>query len=213
VPLAGAAAVLLIVCSGLALTAHSAMPSSPLWGVSKVLYSQRAESVQAAVTATKKFDDTRAALASGHIDQARTALADASNALASVRPEEGRQDLTVQHDVLINELQRSALPEQAAGSLPTVGQPQGSLPQRGTPQPAPPQLSPSQPAPPQAAPPQPALPQPSPSQPAPPKPSPPQPDPSQLDPSHHDSPRRSPHHRPPPHGPPSHRPTSRPFTP
>lgn len=53
------------------------MPGSPLWGVSKVLYSERAESVQAAATASKRLDDARRALASANIDQARRALADA----------------------------------------------------------------------------------------------------------------------------------------
>jgi hypothetical protein len=103
-PLAAAAACVAIACSGLALTAHSATPNSPLWGVSKVLYSEHAESVTAAATVTKDFDDTRRALASGHLDQARKTLANATNALASVRPQDGRQNLTLQHDILMNEL-------------------------------------------------------------------------------------------------------------
>ncbi len=116
VPLAAAAALLVIVCAGLPLAAHSAMPGDLLWGVSKVLYSERAESVQAAAIASKQLDDARRALASGNIDEARRALAEASNKLSAVRPEEGRNDLTAQQDMLQNELQGGAPPGRAAGS-------------------------------------------------------------------------------------------------
>jgi hypothetical protein len=143
VPLAGAAACLVIACSGLALTAHSAMPNSPLWGVSTMLDGERAESVRAAATVTKDFADTRRALASGDIDQARKELADAGKALASVQPEDGRKELTVQQDMLITELQRSAPAVQEVSSLPTS--PQGSPPAPPTPTPLTP--APATPAP------------------------------------------------------------------
>lgn len=145
VPLAGAAACLVIAFSGLAVTAHSAMPNSPLWGVSTVLDGERAESVKAAATVTKDFAATRRALASGDIDQARKELADAGKALASVQPEDGRKELTVQHDMLTTELQHSSPAVQEVSSLPTTGAPQASPPAPVTP--APPTSVPATPAP------------------------------------------------------------------
>lgn len=220
-PLAAAAACVLIACSGVALTAHSALPSSPLWGVSKVLYSERAESVEAASTVTKEFDDTRRALASGDVDHARQALATATVALASVRPEDGRQNLTVQHDMLMTQLQDSAPPEQAPGSAPSAGQPQGPLPAQPAPSPhtpdpgtpAPPDTGPATPdadtpAPPTTETPTPdaATPAPEPPQHRPPHHRPPHDPPPRDDPPHHRSPRHDPpRHDPPRHGPPSDR--------
>ncbi len=162
-----AAAFLVIGCSGLALGARSAVPGSPLWGVSKVLYSERAESVQAAATAAKKLEDARRALASGNIDEAHRLLAEASNMLAAVRPQEGRDNLTAQYAMLTNELQGSPPPGQAdgppppaesppAGSPPPAGPPPSAEVPAGPPAPAEPSAGSPPPAEPSAVPPPPA---------------------------------------------------------
>lgn len=221
-PLAAAAACVVIACSGVALTAHSATPDSPLWGVSKVLYSERAESVTAAAIVTKEFDDTRRALASGHIDQARKALANATSTLASVRPEDGHQDLTIQHDMLMNELAHSAPPGPAPGSVPSLGHPQGPLPAQPVPSPhtpdpgipVPPDTKPATPDPPTPAPPTTQTPTPDSATPAPRAPEPPQHRPPHHRPPHDKPPRDDPpHHRPPHHNPPADGSTSPAFRP
>ena len=56
IPLAGAAAALTITISGVAFGAHDAEPGDALWTVSKVLYSERAASVEKKVEVESRLD-------------------------------------------------------------------------------------------------------------------------------------------------------------
>lgn len=102
-PLATAAAILVIAFIGLGLAARGAEPGDPLWGVSKVLYSDRAKSVEAKVTVTKKLDQARQALQSGNPVAAMIALEEAKQKLPVVAVEDGKQELASATDQLIAE--------------------------------------------------------------------------------------------------------------
>ncbi len=116
-PLAGAAAVLVIVMSAVAIAAHTAVPGTPLWGVSKVLYAERAQSVEAAQTANDKLNDASQALAAGDITKARGELAAARTNLPAVRPEDGLAGLQARQSRLQQEL--AAAPAATAPSTPS----------------------------------------------------------------------------------------------
>jgi hypothetical protein len=92
-PLATAAAVLVIAFIGLGLAARGAEPGDPLWGVTKVLYTEKAKSIEAAVTVRTKLDQASKALESGNVPAAMTALQEAKQKLPVVAAEDGRQEL------------------------------------------------------------------------------------------------------------------------
>ncbi|MHA6792780.1 anti-sigma-D factor RsdA [Pseudonocardia bannensis] len=104
VPLAGAAALIVFAFTGVSVGAHSAQPGDALWGVSKVLYSERAESVEAAATVQVKLEKVRTALAAGKTEEAATELAAAEPLLTNVRPEEGAPQLSEQQQFLAAKL-------------------------------------------------------------------------------------------------------------
>lgn len=99
-----AAALLVIVVSGLGFAVHGATPGDPLWGVSKVVFSQRAASVQKAAQATTQLDQAKAALADAQPDQAQTKLWQAGAQLPGIRAEDGAADLKARHDQLLAQL-------------------------------------------------------------------------------------------------------------
>ncbi|WP_214367206.1 anti-sigma-D factor RsdA [Pseudonocardia sp. H11422] len=104
IPLAGAAALIVFAFAGVSVGAHSAHPGDTLWGVSKVLYSERAESVEAAATVQVKLEKVRTALAAGKTAEAAVELAEAKPLLTSVRPEEGAPQLSEQQEFLAAKL-------------------------------------------------------------------------------------------------------------
>ena len=71
VPVAAAAAFLVLVGGGVTIGSATAEPDSALWPVSKVLFSERAESVEAAVRVSDKIDNAKQALSEGKPEQAR----------------------------------------------------------------------------------------------------------------------------------------------
>ncbi|OJG05429.1 Anti-sigma-D factor RsdA [Pseudonocardia autotrophica] len=64
-PLVAAAAVAACALAVVSISAHEAQPGDALWGVSRVLYSERAEQVQAATTLREGIDRVNAKLAAG----------------------------------------------------------------------------------------------------------------------------------------------------
>ncbi|NMH99110.1 anti-sigma-D factor RsdA [Pseudonocardia acidicola] len=104
VPLAGAAALIVLAFAGVSVGAHSAQPGDTLWGVSKVLYSQRAQSVEAAATVQTRLDAVRNALAAGKTQEAAQELAAAAPLLTVVRPEDGAPQLEQQQQFLAAKL-------------------------------------------------------------------------------------------------------------
>jgi len=101
VPVAAAAAFLVLVGGGVTIGSATAEPDSALWPVSKVLFSERAESVEAAVRVSDKIDNAKQALSEGKPEQAAAELAQAQQELAKVRPQEGKDELVDVKDFLV----------------------------------------------------------------------------------------------------------------
>lgn len=120
VPLASAAAVLVIVFTGVGLAARDAQPGDALWGLTQVLYADHARSILAADTVRTELSHASAALHEGHYSAARTALAQAQQTLPSVNNEDGQAVLQAQQQNLLDQLALStgsdALPVTAPSS-------------------------------------------------------------------------------------------------
>src|SRR5829696_3452503 len=132
-PLAAAAAVLVIAFTGIGLAARDAAPGTPLFGVTKVLYSDKAKSIEAAVAVRTKLDVAREALASGRVAEAQTALKEAQRELPVVEAEDGKGDLASRTDQLIVELSKvspstTPLPSLAVPAVPVPDTTDPTLP-------------------------------------------------------------------------------------
>lgn len=117
VPLAAAAAVLAIAFAGVGLAARDAQPGDTLWALSKVLYAERARSVEAAETVKKDLAQAKAALTEGNLEVAKTKLAEANETLPTVSNEDGKDELLAQHRSLMAQLPGS--PSGEAGPPPS----------------------------------------------------------------------------------------------
>ncbi|HEX4722105.1 MAG TPA: hypothetical protein VH333_06290 [Pseudonocardiaceae bacterium] len=118
VPLASAAAVLVIMFAGMSLAARGAHPGDALWGLSQVLYADHARSVEAAATVRDDLSHASEALQQGHLNEARNALAAAQASLPSVDNEDGKASLQTQQQSLLNQL--NATTSAAAPPNPTT---------------------------------------------------------------------------------------------
>jgi hypothetical protein len=107
VPLATAAAVLAIAFTGVSLAARDARPGDALWGLTQMLYTDHAHSVEAAVAVESDLKAARSALNQGRIGDARTALNNAQSSLPMVSNEDGHSQLSQTHESLVNELNTS----------------------------------------------------------------------------------------------------------
>lgn len=85
-PLAAAAAVAACALAAVSIGAHEAVPGDTLWGVSKVLYSERAEQVQAASDLRTGIERVNAKLAAGDTAGAQQDLAALAPLLGKVEP-------------------------------------------------------------------------------------------------------------------------------
>ena len=101
VSVAVAAALVVLTLGGVSITSHSAEPGDALWPVSKVLFGERAGSVEAAVRVVEHIDRAKQALVSGRRTMAERELERAQTALAAVRPEEGHGELAEVQDFLL----------------------------------------------------------------------------------------------------------------
>lgn len=113
-PWATAAAVLVVAFVGMGLAAKGAEPGDPLWNVTKVLYSEKAKSVEAAVSVRGKLQQASEALHSGRVGEAEMALREARSKLPAVAAEDGQQALASQTEQLMAEL---------VGTAPTTTEP------------------------------------------------------------------------------------------
>ncbi|SFD63745.1 hypothetical protein SAMN04487819_101467 [Actinopolyspora alba] len=117
VPVASAAAVLMIGFTGVGLAARDAAPGDALWGVTQVLYSDRAASAAAASRAQSQLDVASQAWQNGREDAAETALHRAEEQLSTIDPGERRSDLRAAHASLSAKFDRP--PDSSAGSSTT----------------------------------------------------------------------------------------------
>ncbi|RJQ69578.1 hypothetical protein D5S17_30795 [Pseudonocardiaceae bacterium YIM PH 21723] len=96
VPLASAAAVLAIAATGVGVAARDAGPGSSLFGVTKVLYSDKADSRQAAASVQKFLETAQMAKRQGKLADANKALQQANAQLSKVSEDEDKSKLKAQ---------------------------------------------------------------------------------------------------------------------
>jgi Anti-sigma-D factor RsdA to sigma factor binding region len=126
---AAAAAVLVIAFSGVGLVAKSAQPGDHLWGVTQVLYSDYARSVETAAAVRTELNDAKVALNQGHPERARAALAHVQQQLPAIGESEGRTDLTARHRQLeqwLNEPPETGLVKPPQGPAMAPSTPNGA---------------------------------------------------------------------------------------
>lgn len=100
-PVAAAAAFVVLAVGGVSVGSAGSEPGDALWGVSKVLYSERAESVEAAARVETRISTAKKALADGRTEVATQELQAAQADLATVRPQEGKADLAAVQSFLV----------------------------------------------------------------------------------------------------------------
>lgn len=110
IPVAAAASVLAITFGGASVAAADAQPGDTLWGLTKVLYAEKANSVQASFDVRATFKRARDAMTQGELDAARDALNQAEVTLRSVRDEENHDGLSDEHRELMIQLETSDEP-------------------------------------------------------------------------------------------------------
>ncbi|GAA4843924.1 anti-sigma-D factor RsdA [Saccharopolyspora rosea] len=144
VPVATAAAVLMIGFTGVGLAARDALPGDMLWGVAQVLYTDHARAVQAATSARENLRNAEGALDQGNRSAAEAALRSAQEQMRSVDAEHGLSDLRAAHASLTARIERG---ESSERETPTQSSSDSGHPPSPTTQPLPPS-SPQQPPPP-----------------------------------------------------------------
>jgi hypothetical protein len=104
IPLASAAAMIAIAFTGVSLVARDAQPGDALWGITRVLYADHAQSIEAAVAVSSDLENARAALREGKVNEAKDALEKAGVALPKVSADDGHVNLSQKHNELLDEL-------------------------------------------------------------------------------------------------------------
>ncbi|SFR09233.1 Anti-sigma-D factor RsdA to sigma factor binding region [Lentzea waywayandensis] len=104
IPLASAAAVLAIAFTGVSLVARDAQPGDALWGLTRVLYSEHAKSIEAAAIINTDLESARLALREGKVNEAREKLDKIEASLGSVSTDDGKAQLEEKHKELEKEL-------------------------------------------------------------------------------------------------------------
>jgi hypothetical protein len=129
VPVAAAAAFLVLAIGGVSVTSYNAQPDDALWGISKVLYSERAESVEAAARVEERIDNAKDALASGQPVLAAQELAQAEKDLETVRPQEGQDELAEAQDFLEAKAAETPEGQKVNPASPLATQPSRQVPE------------------------------------------------------------------------------------
>ncbi|MEU7479378.1 anti-sigma-D factor RsdA [Lentzea sp. NPDC042327] len=104
IPLASAAAVLAIAFTGVSLVARDAQPGDALWGLTRVLYSEHAKSIEAAAIINTDLESARLALREGKVTEAREKLNKIEASLGSVNTDDGKAQLEEKHKELEKQL-------------------------------------------------------------------------------------------------------------
>ncbi|GAA2808527.1 anti-sigma-D factor RsdA [Saccharopolyspora taberi] len=116
VPVASAAAVLMITFTGVGLAARDAMPGDALWGVAQVLYTDHARMAQAATSAKDDLNRAEGALDHGDRWRAEAALDRAHEMMQGIDSDHGLADLQAAHASLTARMGQSEQPEQPSSS-------------------------------------------------------------------------------------------------
>ncbi len=101
-PVAAAAAAVVLGLSGVAIGAGSAQPGDPLWGVAKGLNSERAASTEAAQRVSVALASVQQALDEGRVSDAQATLAAVAPELAKVTDQETKNELASKQANLAN---------------------------------------------------------------------------------------------------------------
>ncbi|GAA3363174.1 anti-sigma-D factor RsdA [Saccharopolyspora gregorii] len=122
VPVASAAAVLMIGFTGVGLAARDAMPGDMLWGVAQVLYSDHSQEAAAAQKAQSQLDEAESLWNSGNYSDAKVSLQLAHETMQNAGAH--LKELEARHQVLENRFQQPHLPggstsESSSSSHPT----------------------------------------------------------------------------------------------
>jgi hypothetical protein len=104
IPLAVISSVLAIIFTGVSLVARDAQPGDALWGLTRVLYTEHALSIEAAAVINTDLESARLALREGKASEARSTLEKISSSLQAVAPGDGRAQLSVKYTELTQEL-------------------------------------------------------------------------------------------------------------
>jgi hypothetical protein len=104
VPLASAAAVLVIVFAGMGLAARNAQPGDTLWALSQMLYTDHARSVEAAASIRDDLHHASELMQQGHFAEARSILVRAQQTLPAVDNADGKINLQQQQQTLLDQL-------------------------------------------------------------------------------------------------------------
>jgi hypothetical protein len=126
IPLASAAAVLAIAFTGMSLVARDAQPGDALWGLTRVLYSEHAKSIEAAAIVRNDLDSARLALREGKVTEAREKLDKIQASLDSVSTADGKTQLEEKHKELEKELDTNTSTTTPATTTPPVTKPSES---------------------------------------------------------------------------------------
>ncbi|MET9228776.1 anti-sigma-D factor RsdA [Lentzea sp. NPDC003310] len=126
IPLASAAAVLAIAFTGVSLVARDAQPGDALWGLTRVLYSEHAKSIEAAAIINTDLDAARLALREGKVNEAREKLNKVEASLGSVSTADGKAQLEEKHKELAKELDTNTSTAPPTSTTPPVTQPSQS---------------------------------------------------------------------------------------
>jgi Anti-sigma-D factor RsdA to sigma factor binding region len=129
VPVAAAAAFLVLAIGGVSVSSYNAQPEDALWGISKVLYSERAESVEAAARVEERIGNAKDALASGQPVLAAQELAQAEKDLGAVRPQEGQSELAEAQDFLRAKAAETPQGKRVNPASPLATQPSREVPE------------------------------------------------------------------------------------
>ncbi|MDD7966597.1 anti-sigma-D factor RsdA [Actinomycetospora lemnae] len=117
-PFAIAAVAAAVACAGLTVAVHGAMPGDTLWGVSKVFFSERAQSVERVEEVRTRIEAANGALARGDTQAARNELAQVNIVIPQVAPEE-RAPLVAERDRVQSSIEADPSPstrEPSSGS-------------------------------------------------------------------------------------------------
>jgi hypothetical protein len=128
IPLASAAAVLAIAFTGVSLVARDAQPGDALWGLTRVLYSEHAKSIEAAAIVRHDLDSARLALREGKVTEAREKLDKVEASLESVSTADGKAQLEEKHKELEKELDTNTSTSPATTTPPVTKPSESSKP-------------------------------------------------------------------------------------
>ncbi|MGW6449724.1 anti-sigma-D factor RsdA [Lentzea sp. NPDC055074] len=132
IPLASAAAVLAIAFTGVSLVARDAQPGDALWGLTRVLYSEHAKSIEAAAIINTDLESARLALREGKVNEAREKLNKIGASLESVSTADGKQQLEEKHKELEKELDTNTSAPPTTTTPPVTTPSQSSQPATST---------------------------------------------------------------------------------